>query len=249
MSDPAPRAGLAPTGATPRRGRPRGGSGLTREKVLQTALTLVDRDGTEALSMRKLATVLGVDAMSLYHHVANKDAVLDGVAELFLAAIEPPGPTGDWREDVRALAAAFRHAAVQHPRAAPLVLTRQLKSNQGLAGTESALAILHAAGFPPEEAVHALRSVLAFLVGTLLREVSSGPTFSGQNLGGLAGRRADLKDSGFPHVAWAAPHLAACHHLTEFNFGLELLVAALEQRLSPRRAPSPRAGPRTRKAR
>src|SRR5690242_8331789 len=126
---------MEPDGVAPRRGRPRGGARLTREKVLEAALTLVDRGGTEALSMRSLATELGVDAMSLYNHVANKEAVLDGIAELFLGRIGLPEPTGDWRADVRALATAFRHAAIQHPQAAPLVLTRQLESAKGLVGT------------------------------------------------------------------------------------------------------------------
>ncbi|WNG40502.1 TetR family transcriptional regulator [Archangium violaceum] len=226
---------MGPDGAAPPRGRPRGGPRLTREKVLEAALMLVDRGGTEALSMRSLATELGVDAMSLYNHVANKDAVLDGIAELFLGRIDLPEPTGHWQRDVRALAAAFRRTAAQHPRAAPLVLTRQLASFKGLVGTESVLGILHAAGFPPEEAVHALRAVLAFLVGALLREVSSGPTFSGQNLGELVERRAELENSGLPHVARAAPHLAACNHEEEFDFGMDLLVAALEQRLRTRK--------------
>lgn len=203
--------------------------------MLQAALALVDRDGLEALSMRGLAAALGVDAMSLYNHVANKDAVLDGLAESFLVSIELPAPTGDWREDLRALATAFRTAANRHPRAAPLVLTRQLGSLEGLSATEAALAHLHSAGFPPREAVHALRFVLAFLVGTLLREASAGPTFSGLNLRGLAARRAELGNSGLHHVVRAAPHLAACNHQEEFDFGLELVVAALERRRRARR--------------
>lgn len=231
---------MASSGGAPRRGRPSGGPRLTREKVLEAALTLVERDGTAALSMRGLATVLGVDAMSLYNHVANKEALLDGITELFLGRIVLPAPTGDWRVDVRAFAASFRHVAARHPQAAPLVLTRQLESVQALGGTNAALGLLHSAGFPPEEAVHALRALLAFLVGTLLREVSSGPTFSGQDVGGLMERHAALEDSGFPFVARAASHLAVCHHEVEFHFGLELLVAALEQRASAHGARKPR---------
>jgi TetR/AcrR family transcriptional regulator, tetracycline repressor protein len=216
-----------------RRGRPPSSDRvLSRERVLDVAVRLVEEVGVDGLSMRKLAAELGVDSMSLYNHVANKDALLDGIAERLVLSIEIPERTGDLRTDLVALANAFRAAAVRRPHAVSLLLTRELSSFAGgLAPAESALAILADAGLNPDKAVHAFRAAFAFLVGTVLREVSVGPTFSGQNLGDLAHRRAELESAGMPFVAAASPHLAVIDHAVEFDFGLSLLIAGLESYL------------------
>lgn len=210
---------------TTRRGRPPKDSGgaLSRERILREALALVDDEGLDAVSMRKLARRLGVDPMSLYNHVDGKDALLDGVAEVLLAAIPATGPGPDLRATMAALAHGFRAAMLGHPRAAPLVLTRQLASLTALAPVEAVLGPLLAAGYPPERAVHGLRAVLAFLIGTLMREVSAAPTFSN----GSRDRLEDLEASGLPAVTAAAPYLAVCDHEAEFEFGLRILLDAL----------------------
>ncbi|WP_439379268.1 TetR/AcrR family transcriptional regulator [Amycolatopsis lexingtonensis] len=211
---------------TTRRGRPpKEAGGLSRDRILREALALVDEEGLAAVSMRKLARRLGVDPMSLYNHVDGKDALLDGVAEVLLAAIPAP-PPGDLRETMSALAHGFRDAMLGHPRAAPLVLTRQLASMTALAPVEAVLGPLLAAGFPPDRAVHGLRAVLAFLIGTLMREVEAAPTFSRT---GDPGRLADLSASGLPAVSAAAPYLAVCDHEAEFEFGLRILLDALSE--------------------
>jgi len=206
---------------TARRGRP-SPSVLSRDRILLAGLALVDEEGLDAVSMRKLARRLGVDPMSLYNHVDGKDALLDGIAEVLLAAIPAPPPEADLRETMSALAHGFRAAMLDHPRAAPLVLTRRLASMTALAPVEAALAPLLAAGFPPDRAVHGLRAVLAFLIGTLMREVEAAPTF-----GGSVQRLADLSASGLPAVAAAAPYLAVCDHEAEFEFGLRIMLDAL----------------------
>ncbi|WP_410596945.1 TetR/AcrR family transcriptional regulator C-terminal domain-containing protein [Amycolatopsis sp. lyj-23] len=204
---------------TSRRGRP-SQAVLTRERILLAGLALVDEDGLAAVSMRKLARRLGVDPMSLYNHVDGKDALLDGIAEVLVASIPVPPAKADLRETMSALAHGFRAAMLGHPRAAPLVLTRRLASLTALAPVEAVLAPLLAAGFPPERAVHGLRAVLAFLIGTLMREVEAAPT-----LGGSVQRVADLSA---PAVAAAAPYLAVCDHEAEFEFGLRILLDALD---------------------
>jgi TetR/AcrR family tetracycline transcriptional repressor len=219
----------------PRRGRPAGGSPvLTRERIVAEAVTLVEEAGLGAITMRGLARRLNVDTMSLYHHIDNRDALLDQIAELVLARIQLPRVAGVFRDDVLALAQAFRRVVLQYPHCAPLVLTRQLASFTALAPVEAVLSILGAAGLPPDRAVHVMRSVLAFLIGTLLREVSASPTFSGENLGGVERRRAELTASKLPHVGAAAPYLAICDHAEEFAFGLDLLVTAVELQLRQR---------------
>lgn len=93
---------------------------LTRERILAAALSLVEREGPAALSMRRLARDLGVEAMSLYNHVGGKAEILDGLAELFLIAIELPPERGDsWEDRIRALARAFRKAALANQRQPP----------------------------------------------------------------------------------------------------------------------------------
>ncbi|WP_410611776.1 TetR/AcrR family transcriptional regulator C-terminal domain-containing protein [Amycolatopsis sp. lyj-109] len=206
---------------TPRRGRPPQGV-LSRERILLAGLALVDEEGLAAVSMRKLARRLGVDPMSLYNHVDGKDALLDGIAEVLLAEIPAPPAEADLRETMSALAHGFRAALLGHPRAAPLVFTRRLASMTALAPVEAVLAPLLAAGYPPDRAVHGLRAVLAFLIGTLMREVEAAPTF-----GGSVQRLADLEGSGLPAVSLAAPFLAVCDHEAEFEFGLRIMLDAL----------------------
>ncbi|MCR6485165.1 TetR/AcrR family transcriptional regulator C-terminal domain-containing protein [Amycolatopsis sp. OK19-0408] len=210
---------------TTRRGRPPKDSdtGLSRDRILREALALVDEEGLDAVSMRKLARRLGVDPMSLYNHVDGKEALLDGIAEVLLAAIPATTPGPDLRTTMSALAHGFRGAVLGHPRAAPLVLTRRLASLTALEPVEAVLGPLLAAGYPPERAVHGLRAVLAFLIGTLMREVSAAPTFSH----GSRERLEELEASGLPAVAAAAPYLAVCDHETEFEFGLRILLDAL----------------------
>jgi hypothetical protein len=128
------------------------------------------------------------------------------------------------------MAHAFRRVVLRYPNCAPLVLTRQLGSFAALAPVEAVLSILHGAGFPPARAVHVMRSLLAFLIGTLLREVSASPTFSGENPDGVERRHAELTSSELPHVVESAPYLAVCDHEEEFEFGLDLLINAVELR-------------------
>ncbi|HEX6358683.1 TetR/AcrR family transcriptional regulator C-terminal domain-containing protein [Actinophytocola sp.] len=213
----------------PRRGRPAGGRAvLTRERIVTAAVAMVEELGLDAVTMRGLARRLNVDTMSLYHHVDNRETLLNQVTEVVLANIELPPATGVFRDDVHAMAIAFRRVVLRYPHCAPLVLTRQLGSFTALAPVEAVLSIIRAAGFPPDRAVHVMRSVLAYLIGTLLREVSASPTFSGQNLGGVERRRTELTDSTLPHVAESAPYLAVCDHEEEFEFGLDLLITAVE---------------------
>ncbi|GDY59914.1 hypothetical protein SVIO_105370 [Streptomyces violaceusniger] len=117
--------------------------GLTREKVIAAAVTMIDRDGPDAFSLRKLATELDIENMSLYNHVPNKEALLDGVAEALLAGIAfPEEEGGTWQKRIRAHAAAFRAAAKQHPKAFPLVLTRPTQSPAALEAMRSTLSCL-----------------------------------------------------------------------------------------------------------
>ncbi|WP_020661283.1 TetR/AcrR family transcriptional regulator [Amycolatopsis benzoatilytica] len=221
---------------TTRRGRPRKGElRLSKDAILTAALAVVDEDGVAAVSMRTVAQRLEVDAKSLYHHVDGKEGLLDAIAGHLLGRIVVPEQTGQPDVDLRAIAQAFRRAARAHPQAASLVLTRQLPSAAALVPAEAVLSVLRRAGAAPDEAVHLLRALLAVVVGSLAREGGAGPAFGVEDDEGIARRRADLEQSGLPAVVEAAPDLARCDHEAEFEFAVDLAVAAVLQRLTPRR--------------
>jgi len=222
----------ARTATPPRRGRPPAGrSTLSRTAIVDAALALIDDDGVEAVSMRTVARRLRVDPKSLYNHVADKDALLDGVAERVISLVRVPKPTGDARADLRAVCLAYREAALAaHPRAATLVLTRRVESAGSLAPLDAVLSILARAGHPPAAAVHVVRTVLAFMTGTLLREADAAAPFGTDDFGTAAARTAALRESGFPAVGEAAPHLARCDHEHEFLTGLDLILDAFGSR-------------------
>ncbi|WP_107655535.1 TetR/AcrR family transcriptional regulator [Nocardia suismassiliense] len=229
--------GVAPTRTDPpRRGRPpKAQAQLSRAAIRDAALEVIDNEGIGALAMRSVSRVLGVDAKSLYHHVAGKDDLLDAVAEHVLEQLRIPAPTGSIETDLRALAHEFRRVTLAHPEAATLVLTRQLSSTAGLSPTEALLTVLHSAGSTPEEAVHLLRTLLATLIGTLLREVSAGPLFGTSDPDEITHREHTLENSGLPQVASAAPHLARYDRDREFDYTLDLIIDLVNARLGSRK--------------
>ncbi|HEY3035458.1 MAG TPA: TetR family transcriptional regulator, partial [Streptosporangiaceae bacterium] len=115
-----------PAGCAPGDAAANGSGKITREVVLATALEIIDADGAEALSMRRLARALGRDPMILYRHAPNKAALLDGVAETVLAqlTVDPAGP--DWAAQLRTVARGYRRLALAHPHVVPLLVTRPL---------------------------------------------------------------------------------------------------------------------------
>lgn len=201
---------------------------------MAATLQVIDSEGVAAVGMRSVARALGVDAKSLYNHVDGKDGLLDAVAEHLLGGLVIPEPTGDARRDLHAVAEAFRERALAHPGAAPLVLTRQLSSLEGLAPVDAVLAVLLAAGAGPEESVHLLRMLLATLIGTLLREVSAAPTFGGDD----GRRRGALEASGLTAVARTAPHLAEFDRAAEFEYTVDLAITAVLDRIDRQRSGS-----------
>lgn len=218
---------------TPRRGRPpKSGAQLTRATIRKAALAVIDRDGIASLSMRSVAQLLDVDAKSLYHHVADKDDLLDAVAEHLLGELQPPAPTGDLRADLAALAHEFRRATLAHPEAASLVLTRQLSTPTALAPTEAILSVLRRAGADSEQAVRYVRLLVAGLIGVLMREVSAGPTFGSSDPADIATRQRVLETSGLPEVAAAAHYLARFDSAKEFESAVGLLVEVVASRLT-----------------
>ncbi|WP_405999623.1 TetR/AcrR family transcriptional regulator C-terminal domain-containing protein [Streptomyces sp. NBC_00829] len=200
---------------------------LSRERIVEAALKIIDEGGVDALSMRRIAATLGVQAMSLYNHVGGKSDVLDGVTEFITGDMHLSRRRGDsWEDGIRSVAYGFRQASLRHPRACELVLTRQLTSPGALPTVNCSLGVLLDHGFDEASAVHALRLLIAFQVGSLLREFHT-PTVRGEDESAVRERREHLENSGFPAVAKLAPRLAVIDHDAEFTFGIELLIDAL----------------------
>jgi len=146
-------------------------SPLTRAEIFSAALGIIDSEGADGLSMRRLARELGVEAMSLYHHVPNKQAVLDGVVELALTAQAPPEPpaTDEWQDVVSAAVCGFRRALVAHPNVLPHMIDHPPASKGASAMyIDGPLAYLVAQGFADKDASQLFEAVFALSFGHAL---------------------------------------------------------------------------------
>jgi AcrR family transcriptional regulator len=215
-------------GKSVRKAKPR--ARLRVETIVKAATKLVDRKGAAALSMRTLAAELGVEAMSLYNHVASKDALLDLIAEAVLADMPNQiDTTLPWIERIRVLAKSFRQMALQHPGAFALVFTRQLRTPSAFSRLETGLSILEEAGFDGEDAVHAMRAFVAYQGGSLLREVGSSALLGATPPDFYISGTEALGAEQFPLVRTLAPALTACDHEAEYEFGLDIMIAGLQR--------------------
>jgi AcrR family transcriptional regulator len=215
---------------------------ITREVVLAAALALIDAEGADALSMRRLARALDRDPMILYRHAPNKAALLDGVTETVLAplTVEPADP--DWAAQLRTVARRYRALALAHPNVVPLLVTRPLATPLALRppGTlrplEDILALLTRAGFSGADALHIYRALFGFLHGHILNEL--------QELVEKPEETDDLLRLGlyrlpigeFPLLRSLAPVLAAYDGAAELERGLDILLAGLAANLTPQTA-------------
>ncbi len=143
---------------------------LTRARVLDEALALVDEEGLSALSMRRLGARLGVEAMSLYRHVRNKADLLDALQATVLGTLEPEGGATDWRSLLGGLARSFRAALWRHPRLVPLLATHPLRAPESLATMERISGALLQAGFGATDAEYAVAAVGVYTIGHVLSE-------------------------------------------------------------------------------
>ena len=144
---------------------------ISREAILDETLALADERGLAAVSMRAVAARLGVTAMSLYHHVRDKDDLLDGLVERLLAELSLPDPGLPGEERLHALASSMRQTAARHPDAFPLLLGRPVATPAALAVREVAYAALRDAGVPDELVPRAERLLSTFVIGFAASEV------------------------------------------------------------------------------
>jgi AcrR family transcriptional regulator len=214
----------------PRTGEPR--ARLSRERVLRAAIARADAGGIESLSMRKLGDELGVEAMSLYTHVANKEDLLDGMTDAVFAEIELPTGDDDWRTAMRRRAISTRDVLARHPWATRLMQSRTHPGPATLRHHDTVIGTLRRAGFSIELTAHALSALDSYIYGFALQQASL-PFETGEETAELAAAiMAPFAAGEYPHLT----ELTVEHVLQpgydygdEFLFGLDLVLDGLER--------------------
>ncbi|MFI9272613.1 TetR/AcrR family transcriptional regulator C-terminal domain-containing protein [Kitasatospora sp. NPDC052896] len=206
-------------------------AGLSRARVLDAALALVDREGLGALTMRRLGAELGVEAMTLYHYVPSKDALLDGLVErLFAQALPFPGEGADpntaeggadWRTLLRTYAVSLRQALLRHPGVLPFAASRPAVTPATLDAVERGLTALTASGFPLGAAVHALNTLSLFVVSHAAAESAQAAR---TDAAGSPAWLAELDAARYPLLTEAARGGAGVDDAERFDFAVNALV-------------------------
>ncbi|WP_309714007.1 TetR/AcrR family transcriptional regulator C-terminal domain-containing protein [Pseudolysinimonas sp.] len=207
---------------------------LSRARIVADAVALADRDGLDAVSMRKLATGLGVDPMSIYNHVRDKGDLLDGMADAVVAAIEPvaPAETG-WQAELSTLILSARREMLRHPWSASVLGSRSQPGPATLTHVDRVLGILRGGGLSLELAHHALHVLGSRILG--FDESLFDDTAPADVDPALVAAQARAWAPTLPHVAelaLAANHdgvLGACDDDGEFRFALDLILDGLER--------------------
>jgi AcrR family transcriptional regulator len=207
---------------------------LSRGRVLDAAVVLADSGGLESLTMRRLGEHLGVEAMSLYKHVANKDDLIDGMVDLVFGEIELPPPGAAWRTAMRERAVSVRAALVRHPWATALMQSRTAPGPATLHHHDAVIGTLRGAGFSVELTAHAFSALDAYIYGFAMQQRSL--PFDTLEQAQEVGRQmfARMPAGAYPHLT----ELTVQHILQpgydygdEFEYGLDLVLDGLDRAL------------------
>jgi AcrR family transcriptional regulator len=217
---------------------------LSTERVLETAVALAQREGLEGMTMRRLADELGVGAMTLYHYVPNKEALLDAMVDIVFGEIEVPSTDEGWKAALRRRALSTREALNRHRWAVGLMESRTTPGPNSLAVHNAVLGVLREAGFSIELTIQAYSVQDAYIYGFALQEKSI-PFETAEEAAAVAAAQyreydeldaerglGELADS-FPHLAEVvAGHVATVGYdfASSFEYGLDLILDALERR-------------------
>ena len=205
---------------------------LTRERVLKAGVRLADREGIDAVSMRRLGTELGIEAMSLYTHVRGKDDLLDGMIDLVIREIPVHRDGTDWKDSLRTTILSARAVILRHPWAPRIIETRNDPGPSGLRYYDAVMGILREGGFSLAMTHHAIHLFGSRLLGFTQDLFDDSPDVSTEAMQAMAAALADTH----PYVsemALGATHkgaLGGCDDDAEFAFGLDLILDGLEQR-------------------
>lgn len=205
-------------------------SRLSRDKILAKAIGLADREGLDALTMRRLGQALGVEAMSLYKHVANKDAILDGLLERVLAEVELPTPGGDWEAELRRAAVSMHDALARHPWACGLVMAPASSPNAlgaRIHYIEALLRTLREAGFTPTQAYYGYHALDSHAVGFTMWEL--GHAVPDPDSAVVEQLMQEIESGAYPYLLEHASQHDIDHPRTSFEFGLDLIFDGLRE--------------------
>ncbi|MFG1797871.1 TetR/AcrR family transcriptional regulator C-terminal domain-containing protein [Nocardia sp. NPDC049149] len=206
---------------------------LNREKVLHTAIRLADEQGLAALSMRKLAQTLGVEAMSLYNHVANKDDLLDGIADLVVAEMAAPTIDQEWKAAMRARATSAHEVLLRHPWATGLIGSRLNVGPAMLRYIDATLGCLRTAGFSYQQADRAWNAMDSHIYGFTLQEVNF-PLQPDEYAAAATQFLPRIPADEFPYMNALSQLVIDGEHtgIADFDFGLTLILDGLERLLT-----------------
>lgn len=216
----------------PTRDSPEERAPLSRERVLRGAVTIADAGGLAALTMRSLASELGVKPMSVYHHVANKDAILDGIVDLVFGEIEWPAADGQWRSEIRRQAISARRVLRRHPWALGLLQSRTTPGPATLGHHNAIIGTLRGAGFSVEMTAHAYALLDSYVYGFALSEASL-PINGPDTVADVAeSMMRQFSADAYPHlIEFSTEHILKPGYDfgNEFEFGLSMILDALER--------------------
>ena len=232
---PPPSTNEQPTGSTPVGARR---APLRREVIFAAALRVVDQDGLDALTMRRLGKELDRDPMSLYRHAIDRTALLDGVAEFVLDKLVIPHSDGGWRTQLRQTAIDFRDLCLRHPHVVPLLVTRPPATPLGLRPIctlrplEQVLAVLIDAEFPPVTALRLYRAYFALLYGYVLNELQETVVDREESRDLLRIGLRRLPPTDFVHIRSLETELGNYDGLAELELGLDILFTGIDHTLN-----------------
>jgi AcrR family transcriptional regulator len=210
------------------------GEPLSRDRILQAALAVADAGGLDGLTIRSLAQRLGAKPMSLYHYVANKEEILDGLVDLVFAEIVLPDPTGDWRAEMTKRARSAINVLARHPWSIGLLESRTTPGPATLRHHDATIGALRAGGFSLVQTAHAYAVLDAYVYGFAV-QLTSLPFEGPDGAAGVTESIVALMSAGeYPHlVEFAEQHalLPGYDFADEFEFGLELVLDGLARML------------------
>jgi AcrR family transcriptional regulator len=211
---------------------------LTRDRLFEGAVALADTDGIGSLTMRALAERVGVRPMSLYHHVANKDEVLDGMIDAVFAQIDVPPADTEWRRAMADRAHAVRDSLLRHPWAVGLMESRSTPGPATLHHHDVVLGCLRKSGFSVEMAAHAYSLIDSFIYGFVLQELNLPFGTTGEAHDVVADIASGFDADAHPHlIEMATDHVMqpGYNYGDEFDFGLDVILDGLQRRVDPER--------------
>lgn len=209
---------------------------LTRERVLETAVARADAGGLEALSMRKLGQELGVEAMALYHHFANKESLVDAMVDFVFSEIDVPEAGPDWRAAMRRRAVSVRDALLRHRWAIGLMESRRTPGPANLRHHDAVIGSLRSGGLDIAMAAHAYSLLDSYIYGFALTKMNL-PFQSSEEVGEVAQTMLEPFPAGeYPHLLEIlTDHVMkpGYDYGDEFEYGLDLILDGLEQAGAP----------------